>query len=90
MIVEAQIAQLLGLVSEDYVRQISNILSGANLPIVMPDLDSQLLLKWMQHDKKNVQNKIVFVLPTAPGKVEVFKDVDTEVVLKALNINADC
>lgn len=90
MIVEAQIAQLLGLVSEDYVRQISKILSGANLPIVMPDLDSQLLLKWMQHDKKNVQNKIVFVLPTAPGKVEVFKDVDTEVVLKALNINADC
>ncbi len=85
MIAEAHIAQLLGLVSKDYISRISKLLTSVNLPVVMPDLDNELLLKWMQHDKKNVQNKIVFVLPTAPGKVEVFRDVETEVVLKALN-----
>jgi 3-dehydroquinate synthetase len=39
----------------------------------------------MQHDKKNVGSRIVFVLPVAPGKVKVFRDIDTKLVLKALD-----
>lgn len=85
MIAEAHIARLLGLISQDYLSRISDILAAADLPIALPNLDNHLLLKWMQHDKKNVGNRIAFVLPTAPGQVEVFRDVKTEVVLEALN-----
>jgi 3-dehydroquinate synthase len=85
MIVEAHIARLLGLISPEYLSRILKILAGADLPIVLPDLDNRLLLKWMQHDKKNVQDRVVFVLPTAPGKAEIFRDVQIDVVLEALD-----
>ena len=85
MIAEAYIAQLSGFISSDYISRISKIISRAGLPTVMPDLNSQELLNWMQHDKKNVGSRIVFVLPVAPGKVKVFRDIDTKLVLKALD-----
>jgi len=85
MIAEAYIAQLSGFISPDYISRISKILSRAGLPTLMPDLNSQELLNWMQHDKKNVGSRIVFVLPVAPGKVKVFRDIDTKLVLKALD-----
>ncbi|MGI6528014.1 MAG: 3-dehydroquinate synthase [Caldicoprobacterales bacterium] len=85
MAAEAHIAHLLGLVSAEYVSRISALLAAAGLPVTLPDVDNHLILKWMQHDKKNVGNKIVFVLPTAPGQAAVFRDVKAEVILEALN-----
>ena len=30
----------------------------------------------MKNDKKNIDGRIVFVLPTGKGKVDIFNDVD--------------
>lgn len=84
MVAEAHIARLLGLISAGYVERISGLLADAGLPTTLPELDAGLLLEWMKHDKKNVSGQIVFVLPTAPGRVEVFRNVKEEVILKAL------
>ena len=84
MVAEAHIAHILGLVDREYIERIKRVLLRAGLPITVPDPDSGRLLEWMRHDKKNVHGKILFVLPTAPGKVEVFRDVRTEVILEAL------
>ncbi len=84
MVAEAHIARLLGLISASYIERISGLLADAGLPTTLPELDAGLLLEWMKHDKKNVSGQIVFVLPTAPGRVEVFRNVKEEVILKAL------
>jgi len=84
MMAEARIARLARLISSEYLTRLSNILSQAGLPTIMPDIDSKELFKWMQHDKKNAGGKVVFVLPVAPGKIEIFRDIETELVLKAL------
>ena len=84
MIVEAQIAQKLGLIDKEYVQRIKYVLTNAGLPIVMPRFDRENLISLMKHDKKNTQGRIVFVLPTAPGHVEIFKDIKKEIILDAL------
>ena len=84
MVAEAHIAHILGRIDREYIERIKRVLLRAGLPVTVPDPDSGRLLEWMRHDKKNVHGKILFVLPTAPGKVEVFRDVRTEVILEAL------
>jgi 3-dehydroquinate synthase len=84
MVAEAYIAKILGLIDGEYIARMKRVLTSAGLPVDVPDLDSSLLLELMQHDKKNANGKIVFVLPVGPGKVEVFRDVDKKVILEAL------
>jgi 3-dehydroquinate synthase len=86
MVAEAYLSKILGLVDDEYVARIKQTLSRAGLPVHVPDLDSSRLLELMRHDKKNTQGKIVFVLPVGPGKVEIFRDVETETILAALEM----
>ncbi|HHY83685.1 MAG TPA: 3-dehydroquinate synthase [Clostridiales bacterium] len=85
MVAEAVIAHLMGLIPMEYINRIRNILSGAGLPVTIPDIDNSSLLKLMQHDKKNKDGKIAFVLPTAPGQAGIFRNVETQVIFAALD-----
>lgn len=84
MVAEAYIAQLRGLIEENYVNHMKEILISAGLPVTIPGLDMDQLIELMRHDKKNTQGNIVFVLPTAPGEVDVFRDVTEETIKRAL------
>ncbi len=86
MVAEAYIAKLRGLIEADYVDRMKKILISAGLPVTVPDLDTDQLIELMRHDKKNTQGNIVFVLPTAPGQVEVFRDVTEETIIRALEM----
>jgi 3-dehydroquinate synthase len=74
------------MIEADYVDRMKKILISAGLPVTVPDLDTDQLIELMRHDKKNTQGNIVFVLPTAPGQVEVFQDVTEETIIRALEM----
>ncbi len=84
MAVETRIAHLMGMVPAAYVERLEAVLTAAELPINLPDIDRNVLLGWMRHDKKNIDDKIGFVLPVGPGRVDVFHNVETNIVLEAL------
>ncbi|NLC43736.1 MAG: 3-dehydroquinate synthase [Clostridiales bacterium] len=84
MIVETRITHLMGMVPAEYVNRLEAVLIGAGLPVTLPDVDPNVLIGWMRHDKKNIGDKIGFVLPVGPGRVEVFHNVETDIVLEAL------
>jgi len=60
------------------------LLERAGLPTRLEAADWGLIIQRMAYDKKNVDSRIVFVLPTGYGKVEVFKDVAMDEVRWAL------
>jgi 3-dehydroquinate synthase len=84
MIAESRIANLMGLVPAEYVKRLEVILLAAGLPVALPKVDPSALLGWMRHDKKNIGDKIGFVLPVSPSRVEVFHNVETNIILDAL------
>lgn len=89
MVYEAKIAVHRGLIGRDYVERLSSLLEKAGLPTRLEAAtwkaaDWNLLLERMAYDKKNTDSRIVFVLPTGYGKVEVFKDITTEDIRQAL------
>ncbi len=86
MIAESYIAFQRGLIDQEYLERLKGILFAAGLPIQMPNLDTQALLHAMGHDKKNVKDRIVFVLPQRLGVVSVYQDVEESEILSALKI----
>ncbi|MGB4388745.1 MAG: 3-dehydroquinate synthase [Caldicoprobacterales bacterium] len=76
MVAEAELAQLLGLIDKGFVDRLKNLLLKAKLPIKLPNLETDRLIKHMQRDKKNKIGKIVFVLPTKLGRVEMFDNIE--------------
>lgn len=76
MVAEAELAQLLGLIDKGFVDRLKNLLLKAKLPIKLPNIDTDRLIKHMQRDKKNKIGKIVFVLPTKLGRVEMFDNIE--------------
>lgn len=76
MVAEAELAQLLGLIDKGIVDRLKNLLLKAKLPIKLPNIDTDRLIKHMQRDKKNKIGKIVFVLPTKLGRVEMFDNIE--------------
>jgi len=90
MICESRLAVQMGLIDNNLTARLTTLLKKAGLPIALSEpLPIESLIKAMHHDKKNVNNAIVFVLPVATGRVEIFKNVDIrliENVLKEFNL----
>lgn len=84
MVYESLIAKELGLISSEYVEYLRHLLSQANLPTVFEGLDAASLVQKMAFDKKNQSKGITFVLPTNYGKVEIFRDINKEIIEKVL------
>ncbi|MDN5276168.1 MAG: 3-dehydroquinate synthase [Clostridiales bacterium] len=84
MVYESKIAVHRGLIGHEYVERLSSLLEKAGLPTRLEAADWDLIIERMAYDKKNVDSRIVFVLPTGYGKVEVFKDVATDDIKQVL------
>lgn len=76
MVYESKIAVNMGLVDEDYVKNLSAILKKVGLPTQLCSPDWDRIISKMAYDKKNVGGRILFILPTGYGKVGIFQDVD--------------
>ena len=84
MIYESSIAMKMGLVNQGYINRLSDILRRAGLPTQLDTPAWGPIVERMIHDKKNVNQGIVLVLPTGYGKVSIIKDLNPEQVKQML------
>jgi 3-dehydroquinate synthase len=71
MVAESRIAEELGWLDACTRRRLERLLSCFGLPTAAPELDTELLLEAMTHDKKNRAGSLRFVLPRRLGHVEL-------------------
>lgn len=71
MVCEADLAQTLGLCSEQVVTRQRDLVKRAGLPTELPTVTFRDLWAAMLHDKKVAQGRVYCVLPKAIGKVTV-------------------
>jgi len=71
----ARLAERFGY-SPSIAEDTERILRKFGLPVRIPaDIDLDRMMKAMQHDKKFTEGKMVFVVPSAIGRVEIRRDV---------------
>jgi 3-dehydroquinate synthase len=78
MLCASRLAESLGRIDQASTRRQHDLLQALGLPVAVPDLDRQLLMYAMQHDKKTVAGQLRFVLPTRIGHVELVDDVPSD------------
>ncbi|TCZ81210.1 3-dehydroquinate synthase [Paenibacillus albiflavus] len=78
MVGASLLAQKLGYSSDIYTRT-KALLQKFELPVSLPKhYDVDAIMEAMSHDKKFKEGKMVFVIPTAIGKVEINRNVPAE------------
>lgn len=85
MLCASRLAESLGRIDQQATRRQHDLLLALGLPVVVPDLDRQLLMDAMQHDKKTVGGRLRFVLPTRIGHVELVEDVPADMARAAFD-----
>ncbi|HJN11936.1 MAG: 3-dehydroquinate synthase [Pirellulaceae bacterium] len=78
MLCASRLAESLGRIDHEATRRQHDLLLALGLPVTVPDLDRQMLLDAMQHDKKTVGGQLRFVLPSRIGHVELIDDVPSD------------
>ena len=84
MIYESYIGMEMGLIDSSYFIEIYNSLIELIKPIRFKEDEIKSLLDLMRNDKKNLDNKFIFILPTGKGQVGVFDNIDTDLIIKSL------
>lgn len=84
MIYESNIAYQKNLIDKDYYEEIILILKPLVEQIALGKDEIKILLNYMKNDKKNKDGKISFVLPIGKSKVDIFYDVDEEMIKAAI------
>lgn len=84
MLYEFYIAKCLGLIDVNYYKEIFNTLIPIVKPIKFDEDEIADLLEIMENDKKNISNRITFILPTGEGKVEIFSNIDKKLIINTL------
>lgn len=84
MVAAARIALQMNKFSKKELVRLKKLIRRAGLPVDIPALDIALIIKSMEHDKKIVDGRTRFVLPSAIGKVFISDNVSMQMVLKAL------
>jgi 3-dehydroquinate synthase len=84
LLVEARISNELGMMQDNELQRLKDILEKAGLPTGLPEPAPDRLLEAMQHDKKVVEGKIRFALPRKIGEAFITDDVNISVIEKAL------
>ncbi|MFC1594495.1 3-dehydroquinate synthase [Candidatus Omnitrophota bacterium] len=80
MMCAADIAVRLGLLQDVQNKRINSLLSAVGLPTRCKGVTAKKILSVYQHDKKFINKKNRFVLPTAIGKVVVYEAVPQDIV----------
>jgi shikimate kinase/3-dehydroquinate synthase len=86
MVVATHISIELGLCAPELLDRLITLLERFGLPTVLPQLDSDLLLRLMAHDKKRTAGELRFVLPLAPGHATI-RPVPRDVILASLALS---
>jgi len=86
MIVAAEIAREMDLLSEGQVSRIISLTEKAGLATRISGLNRANILRAMKHDKKVTSGKIRFILPIAIGEVIINDQVDRRILKKALEV----
>jgi 3-dehydroquinate synthase len=77
MVVEAHLAERVGLAEKGLAEEIAGVLRGLGLPTEVPaGLDKRAILEGMQVDKKRAGGKVRFALPVRVGEVRVGVEVE--------------
>ncbi|WP_375751676.1 3-dehydroquinate synthase [Vibrio sp. HN007] len=85
-VMAAKTAQLQGLITEEQVERIKQILIRSKLPVHTPEsMSFDDFMKHMMRDKKVLSGQLRLVLPTDIGKAGVFADVPTEQIQQAID-----
>jgi shikimate kinase / 3-dehydroquinate synthase len=88
MIVEARMAEDMGLAEPGLSETIAGLLADAGLPTEIPaDLETDKILRAMQLDKKRAGSKVRFALPVRLGEAKVGVEVDDERRKHALDLS---
>lgn len=73
MYTEILLAQRLDLIDNDYALEILSFLETLGVDLNISSYPKAKLIECILHDKKNIKDKISFILPVSPGKVkEIF------------------
>jgi 3-dehydroquinate synthase len=85
MVAAAELAVLKGILAADEKLRIEKLISDFGLPVKIPgELDRQEITNYLKTDKKTVDGRVFFVLPTTIGKVIITDEVDEKHIAKVL------
>jgi len=84
MLCASRLAERLGRIDSELTDRQERLLTAVGLPTEVPDVDPDLVLKKMMHDKKVEHGRLRFVLPSRLGHVELVGDVEPQDVLASL------
>ena len=88
MVVEARMAEEMGLAEAGLSETIASLLADVGLPTEIPaDLEMDKILDAMQLDKKRADSKVRFALPVRVGEVKVGVEVDNQRRKHALDLS---
>jgi len=84
MLVAARISNRLGILEQDELIRLSNLIQRAGLATEMPALELSKVIQAMRHDKKILGGRIKFVLPKGIGEVLITDEVSPSLVEQVL------
>lgn len=84
MVVAARVAQAIGLLDSHQLERIRRMVAGAGLPDTAQGFDKDVIIGVMQHDKKVIDGRLRFVLPTSIGEACVTDGVPLHVLESVL------
>lgn len=90
MLYESYMAKSLGLIDKDYYNEIYNTLISIIKPIKFDEDEIGDLLEIMENDKKNISKEITMVLPIDRGKVNIFNNIDKNLIINSLKGEGLC
>ncbi len=81
MICACEIAERLGIFGAEEAKKVESLCVSAGLPVrIKGDVDADAIMRFMKHDKKFVNGKNRFVLPTAIGTAVLKEGIDEAVI----------
>ena len=84
MVAAARISRRMGILGEDEVVRLKDVIEKAGLPVAMPGLNVSDIIQAMRHDKKVMRDKIRFVLLKSIGDAFISDEVSPSLVEEVL------
>ena len=84
MVYAAKLSHQLGKCSQEIPERIMKLVKKCGLPVDLPDLDPQMIIESLYHDKKTMNNKIKFILVREIGEIEIVNDMPEKDIRKLL------
>ncbi len=84
MLYESFISKEIGLINSIYFNKTYEILTNLVTPVRFSGKEINKMINIMNYDKKNINDKVAFILPVGKGKVNIFHDIEKLTIEEAL------